>query len=82
MIILEKLSISLKVKKSQYLGKGLTELSGFELFEKMYLKKYYPYFSYERGLIIMGGNYIQNDKIYFQLLSDNRLICKLSRIIF
>lgn len=69
-------------KKSQYLGKGLTELSGFELFENMYLKKYYPYFSYERGLIIMGGNYIQNDKIYFQLLSDNRLICKLSRINF
>ena len=70
------------VKKSQYLEKGLTELSGFELFENMYLKNYYPNFSYERGLIIMGGNYIKNDKIYFQLLSDNRLICKLSRIIF
>ena len=79
---LRKIIYQFEGKKSQYLGKGLTEISGFELFENMYLKKYYPYFSYERGLIIMGGNYIQNDKIYFQLLSDNRLICKLSRIIF
>ena len=41
-------------------NKGILQLDGFDLFEKLYIKKYYPGYSIIRTVVLFGSNASQS----------------------
>lgn len=58
--IKEKESITIEGKKYEYRKNGINELDGYDAFDKMYLKKYYPKYTIVRTVVLYGS---QEEKI-------------------
>lgn len=53
--IKEKESITIEGKKYEYRQNGINELAGYDAFDKMYLKKYYPKYKIVRTVVLYGS---------------------------
>lgn len=49
-------AITIEGKKYEFRQNGINELVGYEAFDEMYLKKYYPEFKIIRTVVLYGGN--------------------------
>lgn len=58
--IKEKESITIEGKKYEFRQNGINELAGYDAFDKMYLKKYYPKYKIVRTVVLYGS---QEEKI-------------------
>lgn len=58
--IKEKESITIEGKKYEFRQNGINELVGYDAFDKMYLKKYYPKYKIVRTVVLYGS---QEEKI-------------------
>lgn len=53
--IKETEAITIEGKKYQFRQNGINELAGYDAFDKMYLKKYYPKFKIVRTVVLYGS---------------------------
>jgi len=55
---------------------GIAELSGYDAFDELYTKKYYPKFKITRTVVLFGGDEvkIQEIKVGFLLNNSGKLI--------
>lgn len=58
--IQKKESITIEGKKFEYRNNGIKELAGYDAFDKMYLKKYYPKYKIVRTIVLYGS---QEEKV-------------------
>jgi hypothetical protein len=72
----KKLIYIYECKKIENIENAVEELNQFELFEKNYLKTYYPDYISIRGLIINGGKPTDNLLVKLQLTEDSKVIRK------
>lgn len=74
--ILKKESITIEGKKYEYRQNGIKELGGYDAFEALYLKKYYPKYKIVRTVVLYGSkeNKIVEVQIGFLLNEYGQLI--------
>lgn len=74
--IQEKESITIEGKKYEYRQNGINELAGYDAFDKMYLKKYYPEYKIVRTVVLYGSKEekIVEVQIGFLLNENGKLI--------
>lgn len=68
--------IDIEGKKFQNCDIGIRELSGYEAFDKLYVKKYYPEFDIIRTVVLFGGNNerIMEVEVGFLLNQNGKLV--------
>jgi len=74
--IKETEAITIEGKKYQFRQNGINELAGYDAFDKMYLKKYYPQFKIVRTVVLYGSNVekIAEIKVGFLLNENGKLV--------
>ncbi|MCQ2346389.1 MAG: hypothetical protein MJZ92_00485 [Paludibacteraceae bacterium] len=74
--IKEKESITIEGKKFENMRKGIEELKGYDAFENMYLKKYYPAYKVVRTVVLYGSHEqkLIEVEVGFLLNRDGKLI--------
>ncbi len=74
--IQEKESITIEGKKYEFRQNGINELAGYDAFDKMYLKKYYPKYKIVRTVVLYGSKEekIVEVQIGFLLNENGKLI--------
>lgn len=72
----ESESITIEGKKFQYRQNGINELSGYNAFDTMYLKKYYPKFQIVRTVVLYGSKEekIMEVQVGFLLNASGKLV--------
>ncbi len=70
------ISIVVEGKKYEFRFKGIDELKGYDAFEKLYLKKFYPSYEIVRTVVLYGSheNSITEKKVGFLLNLDGEMI--------
>jgi len=68
--------IDVEGKKYEFRKNGIKELSGYDAFDKLYTKKYYPKFKITRTVVLFGSDEvkIQEIKVGFLLNNSGKLI--------
>ncbi|HJX50668.1 MAG TPA: hypothetical protein VJ438_04355, partial [Candidatus Nanoarchaeia archaeon] len=63
-------------KTSVNVNEGISEINLFGIIEKEYLKKYYPKYAVERGVILFGGNEdrIKEKEVIFLMTSNGKIV--------
>ncbi len=74
--IKESEAITIEGKKYAFRQKGICELAGYDAFEQMYLKKYYPNFKVVRTVVLYGSHEqkIAEVQVGFLLNADGKLV--------
>ena len=71
----KKVIYSYEGKKQENAEAGVEEINGFGLFESDFLEKYYPGFTFKRGLILNGGQrLLLPNVVKFQLLASGKVL--------
>ena len=68
----EKESITIEGKKYENKQKGIDELKGYDPFENLYIKKYYPKFKIVRTVVLYGSNNESIGEVEVGFLLNNK----------